>query len=1540
MADLSAPGTYAVVIGTGTHRRGSALPDVPAVDSTVEDIRACLIDRCGLDPTHLEVRLNPSDPGELEALIRSKSHLADGLFILFYVGHGIIDEHRKLHLATASTADPDRVEYGRTLPYEIIEDAIYGMEGRERDRATVIILDCCYSGRVTAATGTVAQAGFSQSAMRGTYVLTSTAANDEAWAPIGKRHTSFSGGLIDLLTTGDPYGPSTLDFNSVYDYLARYLRREGAPQPRRHVEDNVGRIALARNPAYQQPLPRPPHLAGQVGEPAKPSCPYMGLQPFDIDDHALFFGRESLIAQLIKRMRNRLAEPGIQVVTGPSGVGKTSLLRAGMMHAIASGELNVQGSSSWDQLPSFTPGDDPLLSFASVLAQHLPASASWNGSPERLCDHLKTHPELAGDLLRRLRPSAGQDNSRRVILVIDQFEEVFTACQDEATRVAFFRALRATALPAADGRPPAALVALGVRSDFLGMCGSYPELNEALGATVFLVGPMSRDELRQAIVKPAKFAGLALEDGLVEVLLRDADPGMTLGRSDAGVQGILPLLSHALAVTWRRSEYEQWHDVHGHLHSGWSLKTASYEKAGGIRGALSATAEATYGSLSEGLQDKARLIFLSLVESRNEAGAFIDVRRRVRRDEFRADSGGNQAADVIINAFADARLLTIDDTHVEIVHEALLRAWPRLGSWIDEDRERLLARQRLSAATAAWNSENRHPSALLQGPRLAAARLLLTNGVGRAELSKLDADFLSRSVRRARRRARRLYALAIVAVIILVLGADGGDYILNQRSLARQQENLNQVEQLITESRTVSQSNPRLSVLLALDAYHRYPSAQTYAQLETDLTQTRYAGMLAGGTNAVESVAYQPTKSGLLASADSDGTVKLWEPAKGDQQAAHETNLQVGSFKVPGGAYDLAFSSDGGILAVSSSNGQIQLWSVRNPSRPTYLTHLSAVGNGDQASVATTYVAFTPQGNTLAATDDESTLTTWDVASTGQPKRLSQADVSSGCPQAEGDGDISFSPDGQTLLIGCYAVPGASLWDMSNPDDPRRLSTLTPPTIITPSRSFSTSAVAFSPDGHTVAVAAGYSPATFLWNVTNRESPAFIKKITGQGRSISSVAFSADGSRLATTSWDDTTELWDITDPAAPEEMAMLQGQEGSVNTAAFSPDGNTLATGSDDTTVMLWNADINANTPALAAIPDQYGTADTVSTVAMSGHILAIGYSRGTVGLWNISNPEKPVRFTTLTNSELGDSPQYTIDALTFSPNGGILAVAGDANGESDITLWRMAGNPAPPTFLCMLSPSTYSLLAFNDTGTLLATVYQATSDTAEGEVFNVTNPREPRLAGPATALPPKVTPITLAFDGELMAVGQQNGEGGVALYDTSNPSHPTALVNLDRGDLAYSAAFSPDGKFLASTTSNSGVAIWSVANKRHPTQMADLTGNIGVTTAVAFGPDDTLAASGYDHTVILYDLAEPSNPVQAASLNNQFVGQFSFSPNSQILVTQSTDFTVTLWSIASLIDSIAQPVRVGCGIAQPKDEPSDWSVVAQGSPYQPGCS
>jgi hypothetical protein len=253
VTDLRGPGVRVVLIGTGSHPAGAALPDVPAVAATVREVRRCLVSIYGVDPRQVDERTDMADAGELDSLIRS---------------------------ATAATTDPYQIPYGQALPFDVVKEAVFSTAGR--DRGTVIVLDCCYSGRVTADVGAPAHAGFAQAAVRGSYVMTSAASDEQAWAPSDEPYTAFSGELIRLLRDGDPDGPASFTLDGVYERLSRSLADRGAPRPRRHAEDSVGRLVIGANPAYRQPRIAPPRAAAGASARDKPPCPYKDLHAFEV----------------------------------------------------------------------------------------------------------------------------------------------------------------------------------------------------------------------------------------------------------------------------------------------------------------------------------------------------------------------------------------------------------------------------------------------------------------------------------------------------------------------------------------------------------------------------------------------------------------------------------------------------------------------------------------------------------------------------------------------------------------------------------------------------------------------------------------------------------------------------------------------------------------------------------------------------------------------------------------------------------------------------------------------------------------------------------------------------------------------------------------------------------------------------------------------------------------------------------------------------------------------------------------------------------
>ena len=418
------------------------------------------------------------------------------------------------------------------------------------------------------------------------------------------------------------------------------------------------------------------------------SCPYMGLASFDDDDAGLFFGREALVGELAART----VQTGLLGVVGASGAGKSSVIAAGLIPSLAAGLL--PGSERW-RATTMRPGEHPMAELAHATAE----------APD-------------GD---------------RTILVIDQFEEVFTICADERERTAFIEAVGDAAV-----QPERSLVVLGLRGDHYGSCAPYPALAGLLAANNVLVGPMTRDELRRAIELPARRVGWRVETALIEALIDET----------AEEAGGLPLLSTALVELWQRSS------------DGW-LRFETYVESGGVRGAVARLAERSYGELTVPQQDVARAVFLRLVADEDDESV---SRRRVPIEEFDADRDPVTAS--VLARLTEDRLLTRDERSIEVAHEALLREWPRLRGWMEEDAEGRRLRGHLTRAAKQWDATERSDEELYRGARLSAA-LDWSTGHG-AELNELERTFLhesreagERDANRQRRANRRLKALLV-----------------------------------------------------------------------------------------------------------------------------------------------------------------------------------------------------------------------------------------------------------------------------------------------------------------------------------------------------------------------------------------------------------------------------------------------------------------------------------------------------------------------------------------------------------------------------------------------------------------------------------------------------------------------------------------------------------------------------------------------------------------------------------------------------------
>ncbi|MBV9012332.1 MAG: hypothetical protein JO272_09830 [Pseudonocardiales bacterium] len=949
-------------------------------------------------------------------------------------------------------------------------------------------------------------------------------------------------------------------------------------------------------------------------------CPYKGLAAFSQQDAGWFFGREHSTATLVARLGEALDSGGIVMLVGASGAGKSSLLNAGLLPALAQGELGM-GSESWPVL-TMSPGTDPV----KELVRNIP----------ELTETLDTAGDQFASGVRaacasHLAHTAGENT--RLVIVVDQFEETFTLSGNEQRRRLFVRMLEAASRPEDPGGMAPALVVVGLRADFYSQCLDYPELARALQNRQMVLGPMTTQELRAAITRPAQAEDLTLQPGLVELLLRDLGVTEDTAAQAAGDDpGALPLLAHALRATWHHRERQ-------------TLTVAGYRRTGGIRQALATTAEHAYTQLSPIEQPIARQVLLRLVNVSDQGGS-ADTRRRLPRAQLiEALPDSAPAVEAALEAFGGARLLTFDTTSVEITHEALLRAWPRLRHWIDTDRAGNLTRQDLEHAATRWDRDGRDSAALYRGARLETARAWIASQPNKGDLSPAASAFLTASTTQQRRSAQLRRTVLAALCVLALLTSGTAALAIYQRTTAQQQRDTAILNQIIARADRLRGTDISLAAQLDLTAYRRRPTQDLYTALITD-ANAALSTPLSGHTDSVNAVAFSPDGR-TLASGSSDHTIRLWNMA----DPTHPTPLGSSLSGHTDSVKAIAFNPDGRTLASGSSDHTIRLWNVTDPAHPTPLGSPLTTQTDQIAAVV-----FSPDGRILATGSGDQTVLLWNVTNPTHPTPVE--------PPLTGHnsyvGAVAFSPDGHTLASGSWDQT-MRLWNI--------------PSVFLISHTGPVHAVVFIPDGRILATGS-YDRTVQLWSVVDSVHPAAVgPPLSGHTGNVNAVAFSPDGHTLASGSDDHTIRLWSVADSAHPAAVGPpLSGHTGNVNAVAFSPDGRTLASGSDDHTVRLWNiTDLTHPTPVGKPLT---GHTNTVFAVAFSpdGRTLASGSDDQTVRLWNVTDPNHAMPLGAPLNGHTN-----TVRSVAFSPDGHRLASGSD---DRTIRLWNVA-DPAHATAL-----------------------------------------------------------------------------------------------------------------------------------------------------------------------------------------------------------------------------------------------------------------
>jgi WD40 repeat protein/DNA-binding SARP family transcriptional activator len=1132
--------------------------------------------------------------------------------------------------------------------------------------------------------------------------------------------------------------------------------------------------------------------------------PYKGLRPFLEADAADFHGRDRLVRHLV----DRVAADRLLALIGPSGSGKSSVVRAGVVPAVRAG--GVPGSARWF-VAEMVPGPDPF----ATLAEALGGVATVALSPD-LAERLERDEGALRDAVARLLP----DDDAELLLVIDQLEELFTL-GDQNRQARFMAALAASV---SDPRSRVRIV-LTLRADLLDRPLSQSGFAEILRTGTELIVPLGVDELEEAISAPASRVGVRVEPGLLAALVADV----------VGQPGALPLLQFTLAELFDRR-------------TGGILTAAAYQELGGVAGAVARGAEDIFGALGDSGGEAARQLFLRLV---GPGEGVQVVGRRVRRSELLSMTGDAAAMESAIDRFTQRRLLSLDrdpetrESTVEIAHEALLSAWHRLRDWVTEAQEDLRTQRQLAAAATEWQNAARDPSFLLRGSRLERleawrtdSALALTPGEREfldASLAERDCLHAEEATRHARERELERRSLRRLRGLVAVLAAAGlvagglTVYAFDQRDDADRERRTAVARGLAAAAVASLDDDAERSVLLSREAVEHTRRVdgtvlpESIEALHRAVLASRIVLRVPGLGGALDwspdgalFVTEGPEETGLIDIRDA------------------RTGRSVRSF--PGHAADVnlvAFSPDGARLATSGDDGTVKLWDPRTGAQ------LDAFrGNGQDDQVWG--LSFSPDGSRLAAVWlGEQTLRVWNL-DTGRAVQETHVDSAALT--------TSFSQDGRRLAVARFDG-GGTVVDLASG---RRIMDLPGDRGVHD--------VDWSPDGRLIATAGLDGTVRIVDAATGRSRFS----LTGHTGQVIAGDWSRDGRRLVTAGTDGKVKVWEVGPDGARELLSMTAQERGGGLWAAFSPDGEWVLTGDADITVVkVWDVGRDGSAE-WANLPAEAGPIGGVAFTS-DGASVVTSQHQGSLTLWDVQSgarsrvlrgPRPPERLfgvavaasprgaVTTTAGDLVRTWDVAtgresfvvripnvVDDIRWSADGAHLAMAGwdgvvrvvDQDG-ADVAVLR--GAPGTRAAAVRFSPN----------GRLLAVAVVATDRPRPGANHVVL--WDWRHQQVVRTLPAQAEGISFSSGGRLLATASMSGP--VRIWDVRTGRVVTRLVA--HSGAVYDVEFSPDGSVVATASADGTVRLWDPRTGR---QELVLRGHDGEVWDVEFSPDGTKLAS-----------------------------------------------------------------------------------------------
>lgn len=1203
--------------------------------------------------------------------------------------------------------------------------------------------------------------------------------------------------------------------------------------------------------------------------------PYRGLSAFEVEDAALFFGREALIETVWSRLASlQSSATRLLGVVGPSGSGKSSLVRAGLLPALAQRPIPGPKPVRYALL---RPGSHPIESLARALLQ-IATGATPRGKnfvPElgayrQLCDDLGVQNRRGSwDGLHLYATALPDSDSVPLYIVVDQLEEIYTLCRGDSEREAFLKLLCFAAQDA--GRKVSVIVTL--RSDFLGeTLRRHPDLNRLIADQCVVVGAMSEDELRSAIAEPALRAGCPIDANTVEKLLEQA----------RGNQGTLPLLEFALTRVWEG------------LQAGKSAGERLRE-IGGVGGALAGKAQQLYDALPESEKGILRRALVRLVQL---GEGTRDTRRRMAICDLCGHGDAEEDVLAVLRRFSseDTRLVTLflstDGKQImaEVTHEALFEHWRPLREWIDGGRQDHRLHQRIAEATRLWEDSGRPPGRLWRPPDIDLLRDFYNRRA--SELTRLELEFYEscRKQQEAELLAKEAAALRLATAY----------------EELRQQLLSTYVEQGRQE---LIDGHPHRGALWLQRAYRegsRHPMLR-YLLKSTLRSCRQLRSTLVCHRDRVQRVAFDRGGS-TLATVSRDGSAALWDAHRGELLAV--LNRHQGALR------GLCFSPDGRRLLTAGTDGLACIWdvssghhiaSLRGHGEGVEIAQYSPDGNliltAGEDAIARLWSAhngkllrelrghsdtvreccFGPDGSRVLTCSSDHTARLWDVH--GDSSRIV-------CSAQESAGPMlacAFSPDGSRIAISSHdgSVRIINLWNMAQH-------------ALLQEHGSSVVCVSFSPDGRFL-LTGSHDQRAHVFDVAGGRK---LWELNGHENALSIARYSPDGGTIATGSWDGTVRLWDA---STGRPLDVLHGHLGPVTDVAFSPDGSLLSTSSDDATARLWDLSQEA---VAVELRGHQRPVDHAKYFAAGRGIVTAGQD-WTARIWDAQTGCDR-------HALLGHAG--AILALDVTADGRRILT-----GANDKTARVWDGETGAPLSLLTGHAGAVNHVQISSEGRWAAT--------ASGSTLFVWEPDSGRLLFSAT-LASRITSLAGSPDNRLLASGTSDGvtyvydllsarplcelrghsgminsvvfrpdSGGLltasedhtaCLWSLQQPRSPRRLAGHMGG--VQHAAFAPGGGRVATASRDQTVRIWEPDSGR---LLAELKGHKEYVRSVEFSPDGLRVVTGSrDHTARIWDaktgrvlavLRGHAGPVRGAC----------FSPDGRRVLSVSLDSTVCIWDV-----------------------------------------